>query len=451
MAFSGLFFPLMFLFACVASGGIRTDLLSLIEPADYFASRRMELGARSMLELASGTPTDARRDVRQLLAVRWLGENKDRLGEQREAVRQALARLARGPEGFAAEYAQTALARIDDKPVPVPRAAPKDGLREALEWFPKDVSLAVVLDARPPAGRPAEPDPELGRHLQRMLALYVKMMPADAREELYRFAEGAGNVRLDRLAVGFAPDPGASGNVRLFIRATGRMDHKRLAGYLRDLLGRNTAFAEKTGLRGEAVTTLVARDNPPAVTLIGTSDLILAGYVSAEVNCASLAEEVLAVRDGGRPSLLAGPLGKTLRDVPADAVGLVRGSLPRDLAIPIARSPLGVAPDQVAIDLLSASPSPSPASGFVLRCRCTFVSEADARQFAGGLRAEVKQVIEALKELSDSSPPAGLATIRKELEKIEVGSDGLMATVKVSVSAETLKALLRLVEGSLPK
>jgi hypothetical protein len=447
MAFLGNLLPLMFLFACVANGGIRTDLLSLVEPADYFASRRVELVTRNMLELASASPTDARGEVRQLLAVRWLGENKDRLGEQQQAVRQALARLARGPEGFAADYAQTALARLDGKPAPVPRAAPKDGLREALGWFPKDVSLALVLDARPPtAGRPAA-DPELGRHYQRVLALYVKTMPADAREELYRFAEGVGNVRLDRLAVGFAPEPGASGNGRVFMRATGRMDHKRLAAYLREKLVRDAVFAEKTGLRGEAITTLAPRDYPPALALVGTSDLILAGYASAEVNSATLLEEVLAVRDGGRPSLLTGPLGKALRDVPADAVGLVRGGLPREMVTPIARSPVGVAPDQVAIDLLSASPSLSSGSGLELRCRCTLDNNADARQFAAGLRAEVKQVIEALKEWSHPSPPAGLAAVIKELEKIEVGSDGPVATVKFPVSVEALKALLGLAEG----
>jgi hypothetical protein len=35
----------MVVFACIASGGTPSDLLSLIGPADYFASRRVKLGA----------------------------------------------------------------------------------------------------------------------------------------------------------------------------------------------------------------------------------------------------------------------------------------------------------------------------------------------------------------------------------------------------------------------
>ena len=89
----------------IAGGGTQTDLLSLIEPADYFASRRVEVGPAQMLGLASGSPTDARGDFQQLLAVRWLADNKDPLGDHLGAARQALARLAEGPDGFARDYA----------------------------------------------------------------------------------------------------------------------------------------------------------------------------------------------------------------------------------------------------------------------------------------------------------------------------------------------------------
>jgi hypothetical protein len=441
-----LLLELMVVFACVASG-TPTDLLSLIEPADYFASRRLELGARNLLELASGNPSDAKGEVRQLLATRWLGENKDRLGEHQEAVHQALARLARGPDGIAADYARIALARIDGKPLPVPPAAPKDGLREALEWFPKDVSLAVVLDARaPPAERPAGPDPELLRRFQGALALFLKMMPGEGREELYRIAEGVGNLRLDRLAIGMALDPEASGNGRYFVRGTGRMDHKRVAAYFREAFGRDSGFAEKKGLRGEIVTTFAPRDTPPALALIGDSDFLLAWYTNNSIGCAKLLEELLVVRDGGRPSLLAGPLGKTLRDISPRARGLVRGEVPREMIAAIARSPIGVAPEQMSLDLLSPGPAYADLD---LRFRGTFANEADARQFARGLRTEVKQVGEALKDLSSPAQLAGIASLRKELERIEVESDGSVATVKVPVAAETLKVLLGLVEGVL--
>ncbi len=198
MAFSPEIILLAFLLGPITGGGTPTDLVSLIEPADYFASRRLDAGAAHLLELASASPTDAKGGFQQLLAIRWLGENKDRLGEQREAVRRALGRLAEGPDGFARDYAQIALARIDGQPAPAPRAAPKDSLRDGLAWFPEDVSLAGVVDVRPSAGqRPAE-DPQAQRQVRRVQAALLKAMPEEFREEMYRLAEAVGNWRLDR-------------------------------------------------------------------------------------------------------------------------------------------------------------------------------------------------------------------------------------------------------------
>src|SRR6516164_3829283 len=111
--------------------GTPTDLVAFVDPADYFASRRVEVGAGKLLELASGSPTDAKGTFQQLLAIRWLGENRDRLGEHQEAVRRALGRLAEGPDGFARDQARLALARLDGRPPPALHAAPKDSLREA--------------------------------------------------------------------------------------------------------------------------------------------------------------------------------------------------------------------------------------------------------------------------------------------------------------------------------
>src|SRR6516165_2958640 len=104
---------LAFLLGPIAGGGTQTDLASLIDPADYFSSRRVEVSSAHLLELASAHPTGARDGFRQLLAIRWLGENKDRLGEHQEAVRRALGRLAEGPDGFARDQARLALARLD--------------------------------------------------------------------------------------------------------------------------------------------------------------------------------------------------------------------------------------------------------------------------------------------------------------------------------------------------
>jgi hypothetical protein len=428
--------------------GTPIDLLALVDPADYFASRRIEVGAGSLRELASGSPADAKGLFQQLLAIRWLGENKDRLGEHREAVRRALDRLAQGPDGFARDQARVALARLDGRPPPALHAAPKDSLREALAWFPQDVSLVGVLDTRAPAGQqPAgRPDPELDRLARRLPPRVMSTMPPEAREELYRMGEAVGNFRLDRFAIGFALDPEGSGHGRIFLRGTGRMDHQRLAAYFREKIGLGLV-AEKKGLRGEAITVLNQENSPPAVALIGDSDLLMAGYMSDAIDSAALMDKALAVRDGGRPGLLTGPLGKTLGDVPPGACGLVRGVLPREWVVSLVRSPIGAAPRQVALDLVLPAAADAALD---LRARGTFDDEAGARKFADALRGEVKQVADILKEQPLPVQLLGLATIRKTVDGIAIKADGSTATGQVGVSAATLRTLLTIVERAMP-
>jgi len=438
-AVSGLAFILFVMSS--GAGGVPTDIVSLIEPSDYFAARRVDGGVKRLLELASASPTDTRGGLQQLLAIRWLGEAKDRLGEHKEAVRAALDRLARGADGFGRDYARVALARIDGKPVPVLHRFPKESLREGLAWFPADTNLAGILDRRAPPGKA---DQELGAQFRHVWALFLKIVPDQAfREELYRFAEAVGNLRFDRLAFGFAPLAESPRKGRLFLRMTGRMDHKRFAAYLRGKFSRDSTFIEKKGERGEAITIVAPKDQPPAFALVGDSDLVMAGYLEDFVDCTSIVQEVLAVRAGGRPSLLESPLGKLPREARPDARSLVGGSLPRDVIPVIARSPFGAAPERFAADLLA-----SPGAGFDLRLRATFDSAADARRFAAGTREQIEQVLEALKDLPPVAQPSA-AAVRKTLQGIEVKTDRAEVTVRAQVSAATCKALLSMAEATL--
>jgi hypothetical protein len=433
---------LLFVLSVITSG-TQTDLVSLVEPADYFASRRVEANARTMLELASGGPTEARDRFRQLLAIRWLGENKDRLGEHQEAVRRAMGRLADSADEFVQDRARLALARLDGKPAPRLHAAPKDNLREALAWFPEDVSLAGAIDARGPPGERPVADADTIRQVERLRAQLLKLFPAAAREELYSMGEAVGNWRMDRLAVGVTPDVDTEGNARIFLRATGRMDHGRLAVYLREKFGASATFIEKKGLRGEAITIVAPAESPPAFALVGDSEVLIAGYTDKMVTCVRVVEEMLAVRAGSRPSCLTAPLGKSLRDVPARAWGVLRGTVPRGLVATIARSPIGTAPREAAIDLLAPA---AGGAGFDLHFRGTCDSEADARQSVEGTQKEVRQVVAALKELPLAAQLLGVATIRKAVEEIEIKADGRVLTVKATVSAGTLRTLLGMLE-----
>src|SRR3954469_8579941 len=108
MAVGGAEFILIIMLLYPAGGGMPNDLGSFLEPADYFNSRRIEAQPKSLLELASKPAPGAEASAAQLLAIRWLADNKDKLGDDKDAVRKALQKLAEGPAGFARDHATLA-------------------------------------------------------------------------------------------------------------------------------------------------------------------------------------------------------------------------------------------------------------------------------------------------------------------------------------------------------
>ena len=151
MAFAGL--QVIFLLAmALGNGGVPVELAQLIDPADYFAPRNIEVKPENLLTVATKAPADAKESFNQLLAIRWLGDNKDNLGSNKDAVRKGLAKLAVAENETVRQYARAALARIDGKVAPA-RSIPKNSVRlQALEWFPTEVTLAAALDLRAPPG-----------------------------------------------------------------------------------------------------------------------------------------------------------------------------------------------------------------------------------------------------------------------------------------------------------
>ena len=129
--------------------------------------------------------------------------------------------------------------------------------------------------------------------------------------------------------------------------------------------------------------------------------------------------------------------------MPANAWGSFEEAVPHDTMAAIARSPIGTAPRETAIDLLAPA---TGGAGFDIHLRGTFDSEADARQSAEGVRKEVRQFVDALKQLPLAAQLLGVATIRKTVEAIEIKADGRVLTMKAAVSAGTLRTLLGLLE-----
>src|SRR5260370_14372748 len=98
------------------------DLVSMIQADDYFAARSIAVNAKQMTELADKEPADGKKQVQQLLAIRWLGENP--LATRKDVgAHEVLEQIAAGKKGqdlhgFARGHAKQALARLDGKPLP---------------------------------------------------------------------------------------------------------------------------------------------------------------------------------------------------------------------------------------------------------------------------------------------------------------------------------------------
>src|SRR5262249_51293534 len=120
---------LFFLYLLLAGlGDSPRHLVTLIDAEPYFQSRQIEISAEHLEQLAGTPPADAKGEVAQLLAIRWLGEHRT------EAARGTLERIAQGQVGedkyhFAQEYARRALAALDGQRPARPRTA-ENSLRQ---------------------------------------------------------------------------------------------------------------------------------------------------------------------------------------------------------------------------------------------------------------------------------------------------------------------------------
>src|SRR5262249_14335396 len=154
-------------------------------------------------------------------AIRWLGEHKV------EKARKTLEKIAQGQvaqdrPGFARDYAKRALAQLDGQAVGPPESF-KDRLHEALAWFPEDVACFGALDLGGRWGKHPF-DPELLR--------FYHSAFGEQKEELYRFVEDYGNIRLQRISFGYSPAVPPEHGQRVFLRLTGLADHNRFKEYL---------------------------------------------------------------------------------------------------------------------------------------------------------------------------------------------------------------------------
>jgi hypothetical protein len=405
-------------------GNGSADLVSFIDAPLYFQSRSIEVKPEKMVELAEKAPKDQREAIGQLLAIRWLGDHGAEVKKTKKA-REVLEQLAAsstgaGTAGFARDYARTALARLDGKPIPG-EPLPANSVRsEALSWFPARCSLFGALDLRLPEGITATADDS-------SRAVLGKMMDQRAREEMYKVVEGIGNVRVDRASFGVIPDPNNDRKTRLYMRITGKGDAAAIVAYLAQQM-KDLKVGKRKGPSGEEITVADSKRMGPAMIFVGDSDLVITGFPGAGggvVDNGPLIEEVVNLMAGKKKSLVTGSYASTLKSTPRGASGLIIGNLPETWrkAFTSRGSPFQAVPQYFNVTMTRT------AKGLRVRLTGSAENAREAKTFVDSVTRLKEMAVEGLKKL-----PEGFKLKQKTI-------DAVLAALK-SVKLEAKDALL---------
>jgi hypothetical protein len=429
MAAIGLWEVLLLL---LAGGGGLPDLAWAVDPGDYFASRQVDLTIDKMVGLAGQDPKDPKTQVMQLLALRYLEANGEKLKQApRYAVhRQTLEAIASGnraqdPQGFAREYARRVLARVDGKSLPAP-AAPK--LREdALAWFPADATFVAALDSRPVQGGPLPAS---------AVSDLFKKLPEGEKAKFYEVLEKTGNVRVDRVAFAYVHDAAAIARSKIFLRLTGKANPAWVIPTLRD-----TAKMQETQVKdaaGQTVTLLEEPGRAPILMVISATEMMVVGYNGDAEKHADLVEEVTAVRAGKKASAATGALKARLQKVPDQAIALAVGDVPDEPVRGELSRLLGGTPLKVDAHVEKVP------TGFDVSVVGT-MQDAQAAQAAvmklGTMRKEGIDTLQKLLKQPDAAPRVPANSLINLLESLQMQSEGPELRLRLLVPGDVLPTL----------
>ena len=437
--------PMFMLMLMLSSGGSRShDLVSIVDADDYFKAHSIEVTADNLVQVAGKEPGDAKSQVAQLLALRWLGEHADQAKKVKNA-RTTVQGIAEGttaqdPLGFAKGYAAATLARLDGKPAPKPAAIPANSVgAEALKWFPDSATIFGSYDLRA-SGELAPVDESSLR------SLLVKMLRGRDKEEFYKFVDGAGNMRADRVSFGYAADPQDHRKNRIYVRVTGLADRKAVTDLIKKSL-RGAKVEYRKGPKGHLMTIISPEKGDAAFALLGNTDMLICGHESDPENSLEVLEEALDVRAGNKPSILKGPHAAKLKKVPADAVGVLMGDVPEELRRDMVRgpgSPFKAVPKSVAVVMTRAK-------SIKIDWHGSMADADDAKSFAENVAELKKKGLDELKQLPPQLKikPEQIKVLTQMLESIKVEAKDDKVTGGLEITPKMVKVVNDLVQKSM--
>jgi hypothetical protein len=421
------------------------DLVSVIDAQHYFKSRQIAMKPEKLLELAAKSPTGAKEEIAQLLAIRWLGAHPAAV-KKIENAREILRQIADGTKGkdklgFASDYARLALARVDGKPA-VLANLPADSVRtEALKWFPKGSTIFGSMDLRPPKGVMAEPSDVYRR-------LLAKEMPERAKAETYDFAEKAGNLRIDRASFAIIPGKDSDEETRLYFRFTGKGRPQGLADFFAQLGSGGGQVKKQKGPGGEAIIRIdIPRGSGPGLALIGDTDLLMCGFADkrGQPNNTVVVDEVLHVMAGKQASVLKGPYANTLKSTSSGVSGLAIGDLPERWSKELTGrgSPFRAFPQHFHVKMTRN------AKGTKIGFTGSAANAKDAKAFVDSVQTLKQQAIEGLDKLPEFAKSKidkkTIKALQAALKSIKVESRDALLTGSATISYAAAKAGMEMI------
>ena len=407
-------------------GGGSADLATLLDPGDYFKMRNIEINVAKMMELATAEPKGGGNQISQLLALRTLGSEGEKLkkDEKYAEYRQALEAIATGTkaqdkQGFAKEYALRTLAQIDGKPLKAP-AVKEKWVEDALGWFPASTTMAFAMDMQ--RGQPA-PDP---RELQNSLIKLLPLIPAKERHSMYDFIDQVGNIQIKRVAVAYGESAENPDDGEIMVRVTGKADMPRIVKLLEGL---GLEAKERKGRKGENFTMLTGK-NLPALLIVG-DEMVLAASIKRNGEHLGALSKLLDVRESGKGGVMEGALKADLKRVSEKTSGFL----------------VGIPPAQIR----KGAPFPIPAKIHAtmdralkandLQMEATFDNADQVKEFVQTVSQGRQSALAELKRAQGQPVPIpglDLALIQQLLESFQIEGKNDMAKMRLLIPDQTL-------------
>jgi hypothetical protein len=418
------------IFALLLSAGGPMELASLVEPAEYFKARGIADDVENLARLAAKDSDEPKAVFVRTLAIRELARRKD--------SRATLEAVATGPKGIARDAAEAALAEWDGKPAPRGKSPDESVRLLAAAWFPPECGLYAGLDLRrlpAPAAAPAKVRADLLAHF----------LEGEAREEVWKLLERTGGLRVDRLSLASAEKPDGS-DERQFIRVSGRFVRKAVADYF---AGLSEGGGAKPNVREpEDGVTAVNHPFGTPVLVIGDTDLIVTEADSDEHP--DIDAKLLEIRSGKKPGLPKGLFAKDLKALSADAVFAAVGNTPQSIRRKFEAVGFTVVPPVYSVELVPVAAdvkddkAKDKAPILKLRVRLPMDGEPDAVKLLEEAEAVRKKALEALKEPAAPLDAESAAVLSDLLRSAKLSRDGSEALGEVTLSAEAVAGLWRL-------